>query len=248
MWIGERKVLKSRPVIGIPTAQAQPTQAGYVYQKVGAPYIHALEAAGAIPILLPVCQDDAAIERLLSLVDGILLQGGGDILPSLYGQEQRPEVDQPSEETDRFELEICRRCIEMDKPLLAICRGIQVLNVALGGTLVQDIPTQLSTPILHRQKQSRQTASHTIHVEPGTHLAEVLGETDLAVNSFHHQALDRLGANLKVSARSEDNLIEGVELPGKDFIVGVQFHPEETTQTVLPTANLFTALVEAGRK
>ncbi|MDQ2732689.1 MAG: gamma-glutamyl-gamma-aminobutyrate hydrolase family protein, partial [Armatimonadota bacterium] len=159
-----------------------------------------------------------------------------------------PETAEPSEETDRFEIEICRHCIEMNLPLLAICRGVQVLNVALGGTLVQDIPTQLSTPIQHRQKASRQTATHPIHLEPGTQLAAVLGETDVPVNSFHHQALARLGSNLKVSAWSEDNMIEGVELPDKDFVLGVQFHPEETTRTVRPTANLFTALVEAARK
>ena len=236
-----------RPVIGIPAALGRPTETGYIYQQVGAPYVRALEAVGALPLMLPVTAGPELIASMLDRVDGILLQGGGDIAPHLYGQECVPEVTYFNEETDRFELEVCRQCVDRDIPVLAICRGIQVLNVAMGGTLVQDLPTARVLAVPHRQKEPRHAPTHRVTVGKGSRLSGLVGQEDLSVNSFHHQAIDSLAEGLEITAWSEDEVIEAVEAPGKEFVVGVQFHPEETLESVPATAELFRGLVQAAR-
>jgi len=235
-----------RPIIGVPAALARPTETGYVHQQVGSPYTRALEEAGALTLVLPVTDQPELIREMLTIVDGIVLQGGGDIAPRLYGQEQLPMITHVDEMTDEFELELCRQAVQNDLPILAICRGIQVLNVALGGTLVQDLPTERPGTVPHRQAASRQTPSHRIYVYRGSKLAEILGREEITVNSFHHQAIDELAGGLTVSARSEDDVIEGVEAIDKEFVIGVQFHPEETTRSIPATAELFRRLVETA--
>jgi putative glutamine amidotransferase len=235
------------PVIGIPAALGRPTETGYVHQQVGSPYVRALERCGALPLMLPVTENAETIRALVDQVDGILFQGGGDLAPSFYGQEKHKTVTYVDETTDKFELEMCRRGLEVDKPILAICRGIQVLNVALGGTLVQDLPTEELVTVTHRQSAPRSELTHLVHVEPGSRLAELLGSTELAVNSFHHQAIDHPGEGLRVVARSQDDVIEAVEDPSHSFVVGVQFHPEETAESAPETCRLFEGLVAAAR-
>ena len=236
------------PVIGIPAAIAPPSEAGYVYQQAGHPYVRAILESGGVPVILPISHSPQVATRLLELVDGIVLQGGGDICPSFYGQDRSPHVLRVDPETDQFEMELCRRCIDLQIPQLAICRGIQILNVAMGGTLIQDLPSEKKSTIAHRQPPPRDTPTHAIDVDPRSRLASVLGEIRLSVNSFHHQAVDRLGRGLRVTARSADGVIEAIEAPGPTFVVGVQFHPEETLRTVPSTALLFKELVGAARE
>jgi putative glutamine amidotransferase len=243
-------VLASRgrkPIIGIPASIAAPNAKGYIYQQVGAPYLAAIEQAGAIPLMLPVTADRSLMQGLLECVDGVLFQGGGDLYPGLYGQDSTPEVQTWNLATDEFELRLCRECVAVDRPVLAICRGLQVLNVAMGGTLVQDIPSQRPGPVQHRQSGQREQPTHAIEVQTGSLLRDILCEDRLYVNSLHHQSVDRLGSGLSVSARSEDGVVEGLELPGKRFTVAVQFHPEELLKTVESMSRLFGALVESAR-
>ena len=236
-----------RPKIGIPASLSTFAETGYVYQRAGAPYVQALVMAGAIPMIVPVVSDSEMVDEVLALVDGVVLQGGADICPHLYGQEKHPSVQLDNDITDNFEIALCRRCVDRRKPLLAICRGMQILNVALGGTLIQDIPSCVNTSTLHRQSAPREAPTHAIRVNPVSRIGRILGSQKLTVNSFHHQAIDRLGEGLRATARSEDGIIEGLETENEGFVIGVQFHPEETMHSVPLTAQLFKALVDAAR-
>lgn len=241
--------MKDRPpVIGIPTALSISSPSGYTYQQAGEPYVQAIREAGGMPILLPVLDDIATIPNLLSLVEGIMLPGGGDVSPQLYGQETFVALG-VNEETDRFEMELCRQCICANIPLLAVCRGAQIMNVALGGTLIQDIPLETNSTVSHAQAASRDTCTHGVRVEGGSHLAEAMGETEFGVNSFHHQAIKDVGDGLVIVAYCvEDDIVEGVEMPDRPFVIGVQFHPEEICESVQPTAKLVRSLVRAAEK
>lgn len=181
-------------------------------------YCSAILKAGGIPILLPPAGNP---ESAAGICNGILFTGGGDIAPSLCGiTDYDPAyLFEPSPERDRYELKLAQLAISRDLPVLAICRGIQVLNVALGGTLKFHIDG-------HHQKLSREQPSHTVKIAENTILARLAGERELAVNSFHHQAIDEVGKGLRVSAKAEDGIIEGVEASGQKFCIGVQWHPE----------------------
>ena len=159
-------------------------------------------------------------------------------------------MDDVSAARDELELGLTRRAVDENVPLLAICRGIQVLNVALGGTLVQDIPGERPGPIAHSQSEPRQQPTHAVKVMgEGTRLGRVLGALELDVNSMHHQAIDRLGAGLREVAWAPDGIIEGVEMSGDDrFVLGVQWHPEELVAHDRAARNLFAAVVDVARR
>lgn len=181
-------------------------------------YCSAILKAGGIPILLPPVGNP---ESAAGICNGILFTGGGDIAPSLCGiTDYDPAfLFEPSPERDSYELKLARLALARDLPVLAICRGIQILNVAMGGTLKFHIDG-------HRQKQSREQPSHSLKIAKGSTLARLVGNEELEVNSFHHQSIDRVGDGLTVSAEAEDGIIEAVEAPGKRFCIGVQWHPE----------------------
>ncbi|MCA1596364.1 MAG: gamma-glutamyl-gamma-aminobutyrate hydrolase family protein [Chloroflexi bacterium] len=230
------------PIIGVPASRKE--ESGYTFHHAGEPYLRAIEEAGGCPVLLPVTGSAASVSCVLALLDGMFLPGGGDVAPVLYGKKQTIAmgVDQP---TDEFEINLCRQALEADLPILAVCRGIQVLNVALGGTLIQDIPTEINTAVTHRQAASRETCTHGIKVDSESRLARILGSEEFCVNSFHHQAVDKLGDGLKAAAwSSEDGIIEAIEAPDRRFVIGVQFHPEEICHSVRPSADLLSALIE----
>jgi putative glutamine amidotransferase len=210
-------------------------------------YARAVEKAGAVPVLLPL-SDPARVPALLDEVDGLMLTGGSDIDPALYGETTHPTT-KGVRERDDFEIALTHEALRRDLPLLAICRGQQVLNVALGGTLVQDIPSQLPTAGAHRlQDVPRWQSAHEVSVLPGTRLREILGRDVLAVNSFHHQSVKDLGRDLRVAARARtDDVIEGIELPGRRFAVGVQWHPEAMWNQTPDHQELFRAFTEAAR-
>jgi putative glutamine amidotransferase len=213
----------TRPAVGI-TIGDDPKRDGFHLLR--ADYVRSVEEAGGLPVLLvPGKPQDAS--ELLSRLDALLMTGGADVDPSLYGQEPHPKLGRVFPERDRFEIALCREALENDFPLLAICRGHQVLNVATGGTLVQDLPSEIGRVVEHDPEVERDVMAHLVSVVPGTRLHEILGRSDVAVNSFHHQSVDRPGHGLVVSARStEDSVIEGIEAPGHRFAIGVQWHPE----------------------
>ena len=191
-------------------------------------YVNAVIQAGGVPILLPAVEDVKSLDRIESAIDGLLLPGGDDISPVHYGQEPHPALGDLSPECDESQLHITRRILAQDrpKPVLAICRGAQLLNVAAGGTLFQDIPSQIQNPIQHRQVSHTSVALHTIHIKTGSILHTVFGSELIQSNSYHHQAIDRIANGFVLSAESSDGVIEAIEMPGAPFVLGIQCHPE----------------------
>lgn len=192
------------------------------------PYVASARAAGLLPLLLPVTEDEAAIEESLSIASGVLLTGGEDIHPDLFGEEVHPRCGEIDLVRDRFDLALVRAALRRRLPLLAICRGVQALNVAAGGTLFQDIEAQIPGAIGHRARMKTFAPSHSIAIEPGSLLREIAGAPTIAVNSSHHQSVKDVGAGLRATARSRDGVIEALEgtADTASFVLGVQFHPE----------------------
>lgn len=234
------------PIIGV-TTSAERTDKGVHRAFLNASYIRAIERAGGVPLLLTPYHSPESLARLH--VDGLLLTGGGDIDPARFGEAPHAKTDLISGERDELELErVTRQAIDTGLPLLAICRGIQVLNVALNGTLHQHVPDVFGEDIAHSQSGARSYASHEVTVEPGTLLAGLSGGERLRVNSFHHQAIKDLGEGLKPVAWTDDKVVEAVELPGaRGFVLAVQWHPEELIETDPAARSLFEALVTAAR-
>jgi putative glutamine amidotransferase len=229
------------PLIGVTTSELRPSALstltregapGYPEMALGMTYVQAIERAGAIPVVLPPCVSD--VESLISRLDAVCLSGGPDLDPEAYGARTRhPELGDTAPSLDAFELALARAALERGMPLLGICRGSQALNVACGGTLHQHVDG-------HRQTGPGCTASHEVDVLEGTRLGALLGAGAHAVNSFHHQAVDRLGAGLRIAARAADGTVEAIERPA-GFAIGVQWHAETLTD-----GRLFEALVDAA--
>ena len=211
-------------------------------------YITSVERSGARVRVLDVSESPRA---LLDAIDAVLLTGGGDVDPVLYGEARHPSVDDAEPGRDEFEIDLARRAMERDVPVLAICRGSQVLNVAAGGTLVQDIPSVVATGLAHQVETPKDCVAHDIHIAPDSRLHAALGHAvDPAcacrVNSRHHQSVGTLGNRLVASATASDGVIEGIEAPGARFCVGVQWHPENFWRTG-EFRPLFDAFVAAAR-
>ncbi len=212
----------------------------------GLTYLRAIEAAGGLPVVIPPL-DLEAVEPLLDRFGGLCLSGGPDLDPSAYHARRHPDLGPVEPELDLFELELARRADERGLPILAICRGQQALNVARGGTLHQHLPDRPGTTIDHRQRAPGHKSTHAVRVMAGSRLARLLGRRELRVNSFHHQAVDRLGSGLRAVAWSPDGVIEGLEAPGRDFLVCVQWHAETLVHRH-DNAALFSGLVDAASR
>ena len=236
------------PLIGITTSVTVDKVPERAY--VNGTYIRAVQAAGGIPLLLTPHFTPEVQAALWQRLDGLILTGGGDIEPARFGEPRHPSVDDVSPARDELELGLTRRAVTEDVPLFAICRGIQVLNVALGGSLVQDLPSEWPNALVHSQKAPRHEPTHPVKVMgEGTRLGRVLGSLEVEVNSMHHQAIKRLGEGLREVAWAPDGVIEGVEMAGDDrFVLGVQWHPEELVGHDQAARNLFAAIVEAARR
>jgi putative glutamine amidotransferase len=207
---------------------------GIVRVRTNAAYVRALEAAGLVPLVLPPL-NAANAERALDAVSGLVLTGGEDVAPWRYGESPHRALGSVNEARDAFELALITAARDRRLPTLAICRGIQVLNVALGGTLVQDIPSQCPAALPHASNEGRSARVHDVAVDSGSRLAEALGADHLPVNSAHHQSIARVADGLRVTARAADGIIEGVEWHAADWwALGVQWHPEELIETSEP--------------
>jgi putative glutamine amidotransferase len=210
-------------------------------------YLESVRKAGGEPVVLSNHDNPAGV---LDTVDGVLLTGGLDVDPSLYGETPHPTTE-TAPERDRFELPLAREAVKRDVPLFAICRGVQVLNVAEGGTLVQDIPSELRTDVGHAVTEPKNHQTHTIAVTPGSKLARALGgrapNETCPVNSRHHQAVGAVAPDFVVSATSPDGIVEAIERPASTFCLGVQWHPENFWRTG-EFAGLFSDFVAASAK
>jgi putative glutamine amidotransferase len=230
----------SKPVIGI-TTYLTPARFGAWEEEtalIPAAYVRAIEAAGGRPLLVPPSTD--GIDETLDRLDGLLFSGGSDLDPELYGQEAHPETNGIVPERDRAEIALLRAALERDMPVLAVCRGSQVLNVALGGDLVQHLPDVIGDE-KHKHTPG-EFADHEVDLEPGTRVQKILGD-HAPVKSHHHQGYGKLGTGLSESARADDGTIEALEDPERRFAIGVLWHPEAGEDFAL-----FEALVEEAKE
>ncbi len=211
-------------------------------------YLDAICAAGGIPVMIPLGLNEDALLEIVQRMDGILLPGGGDIEPSEYCGVQRDLVSSVDSDRDRVEIFVAQTAVSQKKPLLAICRGLQVLNVALGGSLWEDVKIMMPQAMRHEfvNSNSRNYLAHNVAIEPDSLLAKQLGRTATPVNSLHHQGIRRLAEDLRATAVASDGLIEGVEVVDHPYAVGVQWHPENLIHNVPYMLGLFRGLVEAA--
>ncbi len=241
-----------RPVIGIATQtlEAVPGKLPLCW-VMGQRYVRTLTSAGAVPWLIPLLHgDDATLRAIYEQLDGIFLTGGVDVDPTNYGEPRHQLCDRSDPARDWTELLLVRWALAERKPVFGVCRGIQTINVACGGSLYQDIAVQRPEAIKHdyfptADQYTRDYLAHPIRVDKGSHLAELLGAEQVQVNSMHHQGIKTLADGLRATAHAPDGLIEGVERPDDGFLIGVQWHPEELAEQHAPMRRLFTAFVDA---
>lgn len=213
-------------IIGIIATPYTDQAMGLKRQMVTSDYIAAIEKAGGIPIIIPLHENKDQANIYLEICDGILVCGGIDLNPLTYGEQPHPLLGKNNLDFDKFELRFIRQCIEYEKPILAVCRGIQLFNVACGGSLYQDVSLHEGNIIGHMQKEtSRCGVCHKVRFRENTRLYELFGK-EVYTNSFHHQAIKEIGEGLTVSAVAEDGIIEAIEREGHPFQIGVQWHPE----------------------
>ena len=244
--MGDR--VRSAPLIGVSTSemreahQSRPTPEGDPGQRemaLGMPYLQAIERAGGIPVVLPPLAQ-TAIGPLLARLSGVCLSGGPDLDPAAYAQRRHRQLGPTEPQLDRFELSLMRAADRIGLPVLGICRGAQAINVARGGTLRQHLPN-------HRQELRGALTAHEVGLTRGSRLAAIIGADRIEVNSFHHQAVRRLGRGLRAVAHAPDGIIEGIEDPEADFVVGVQWHAETLVELPEQHALLVEFVAAAAR-
>ena len=208
-----------KPVIGVSCSIDGSTV------EVGMTYIKSVRKAGGIPFVIPLATSEAEIDEYLDHIDGLVMTGGEDVSPLLFGQEPSRFLGEVVPDRDIYDITLIRKAVKRGIPILGICRGEQSLNIAMGGDLIQDIPSEVTGAIQHRQNAPRSYGSHTINIVKGSLLHKLLGVDNIAVNSFHHQACGKIAPGYKVTATAPDGVVEAIEsADGKSF--GVQFHPE----------------------
>lgn len=236
-------------LIGVTTGKRRAADSPLPFHGAAITYSDAVATGGGAPVLIPFALPQPSLRALYERMDGIILSGGGDVDPVAYGAEPHSTIQGIDAERDHIEIQLVQWAVNESKPLLAICRGIQVLNVALGGTLIRDIPSEVPNALTHKQEPlSFETLSHSVSLVPGSMLHRALNieDEELSVNSLHHQAIDQVAPTLHVTARAPDGIIEGVELPEHRFLIGIQWHPEALIHTHAPMLHLFQALIRVA--
>ncbi|HUF65812.1 MAG TPA: gamma-glutamyl-gamma-aminobutyrate hydrolase family protein [Gemmatimonadaceae bacterium] len=217
--------------------------------RLNSAYVTALENAGLIPLIVPPLGRVEHAFGAMSLAAGLVLSGGGDLDPALYGEPLHPKANPPDATRDATELALIAAAKEAKAPVLAICRGIQAVNVALGGSLIQDISSELDSAIAHDAQGPREARTHEVAIMPGSRLARAVGSTKIAVNSLHHQSVGRLAPGLLATGHSPDGVVEGLESADEWWLLGVQWHPEEMSGSEEPwDRRLFEAFARAVRR
>ncbi len=216
--------------------------------EVGIDYVNAIEKSGGLPLLLPYSENEEIIDSYIDLCDGFMFVGGVDIDPCYYGENILNDTVIVCKERDNYDFLVLRQILKTDKPVLAICRGIQLLNVALGGTIIQDIPTQINSQISHKQSEGRYEFSHCVNIEKNSPLYRLFLHDRVKVNSFHHQAIAKIGDGLTVMAICDDGIIEAVCGVDNRFIRGYQWHPELLNEKDENSRKIFMEFVDACLK
>ena len=216
------------PLVGLPTLAIPPGPKPPRF-GINQSYVRALVAAGCAPVLIPLIDDQDRLRAIYQRLDGIVFPGGADVAPEEYGEQPMDHLNVVEPERDRTELTLARWAFEDDLPVLGICRGQQLLNVALGGSLYQDLRHQAVTQVEHSEAhgQGRAALVHRVRLDPDSRLAQLIDETSIDVNSLHHQAVKSVASRLRVTGKSDDGVIEAVESPERRFLIAVQWHPEE---------------------
>lgn len=244
--------MSQRPIIGIAT-QTLDASVGKLPPSwaLGQAYVRVLVDAGAVPWLIPLLEGEDTLRAICAHLDGVFLTGGVDVDPVRYGEERHLLCDPSDPARDQTEIALVRWALTEQKPVLAVCRGIQLLNVACGGSLYQDLTALYPQAIKHdyffTAGHRRDFLAHPVQIEAGSHLARVLGTEQSQVNSMHHQGIKQLAPGFRASAFAPDGLVEGIEKPGERFVIGVQWHPEELTANHPPMRRLFREFVTAAR-
>jgi putative glutamine amidotransferase len=247
----EEEVLEMYPIIGIPCRAGVRGKTNRPMYYSNKSYVQAIEHAGGVPMLIPIMKEPEILATLLSHVDGLLLPGGIDIHPSNYQEEVHPALRETDIQLDELELELVSWAMQQDVPTLGICRGLQMMNVALGGTLYQDLTTEYTETTYSENLQHANwdlpvdEIVHSVQIESESFIKEVLGVREVAVNSLHHQAIKAPGKGVCISGRSEDNVVESIEVPGQNFMIAVQCHPEELYMEQPVWSRLFRAFIDA---
>ena len=241
---------KQRPRIGIPCAHVEPEQGKFLpTQFVSENFLNVISRAGGICFYIPLIDDDEALHAIYDQVDGLVLMGGPDVHPNEYGEAPLEGITRIDPLRDLIELRVTRWALEDDLPIFSCCRGVQVLNVAAGGTLYQDLPRQMPSDIVHRgfkPEKPEDYVAHTIECEAGSRLMEIFGERTVGVNSGHHQSVKEPAPGFRIVARAPDGVVEGIESGSHRWAGGVQFHPESITDRDSRMQDLFTAFVQAA--
>jgi putative glutamine amidotransferase len=243
--------VSKRPIIGVSSRKIHFTHDDRPYPRYGVAiaYVQAIERAGGAPLIIPMSQDEDVLARLLGLCEGLLLTGGQDVDPALYDEEPHRKIGQIDPLRDRTEMFLAKAALARDMPLFGVCRGAQVLNVAAGGSLYQDLEAQREgVTIQHFQNLSEELPSHSVMVEEGTWLRAITGEAKVRVNSYHHQAVKDIAPGFKIAARATDGVIEAIESTRHAFVNGVQWHPELMHEECDFNLGLFRALIEAAAR
>jgi putative glutamine amidotransferase len=237
----------SKPLIGVITYRNQ-NQLGFTQFSASEAYTSSLVNAGGIPLLIPLGQPQANLEALLSSLDGILFTGGGDIAPERYGGAPNPLVSDIDPDRDRLEIDLVPQIIKIGKPFLGICRGLQVINVSLGGSLYEDITAQRPGSLKHQYFPGypREHLAHPVQIETDSRLADILRDSQVQVNSLHHQGVKQLAQDLRPTAFAPDGIIEAFELPSYPYGLAVQWHPENL-QAHQTMRDLFRSFVLAAQ-